>query len=349
MTVAHLQACIASAPPAVPFLTVDGTFDAATTAAHPHLNLSHWPGNTTPAELKHDLSTGIALNYVRLSPAERARLSGDARLVVNNHYDTDGCCAAFAVVRPEEALPLAERLLAVATSGDFFRVPDEDAFCADLVLSGLADPTRSPLGSELVGLADEARYTRALDAALELLPSLCRGDLAPHRDLWERELDELRADRAHLTACEREDVEALDLTVWRARAAGPGGRAPGRHALFGETEADRALYVEETPAGTRLRLVVSTLSWFEIVSHERLPRPDLEALARTLEEREGPASGGVSHWRTQGARNASPELWFGGGGLDSFAEHNGALSTSRLGGAEVEAQVRRHLDRAATR
>ena len=49
---------IVDGPPAEPVITVDGAIGA------PGLNLSHWPGNTTPKELRHDLSTGSALASV---------------------------------------------------------------------------------------------------------------------------------------------------------------------------------------------------------------------------------------------------------------------------------------------
>jgi tetratricopeptide (TPR) repeat protein len=78
-----------------PAISVDGAW------GQPGLNLSHWPGNATPASLRHDLSTGIAL-ALRAAPAdERARLAAGCRSIANNHFDTDGCCAMFAVRRPE--------------------------------------------------------------------------------------------------------------------------------------------------------------------------------------------------------------------------------------------------------
>ena len=61
----------ASALPAV-VVSVDGL------TGLPGLHLSHWPGNATPSELRHDLSTGCALAFARLAPEERRRLIGDA-------------------------------------------------------------------------------------------------------------------------------------------------------------------------------------------------------------------------------------------------------------------------------
>lgn len=326
----------------VPLVSVDGAFSAAERTA-PHLNLSHWPGNSTPAALKRDLSTGIALAFARLPAAERDALCPGARLVVNNHYDTDGCCASFALLRPDLALPRAERLLAIAACGDFFALPDEDAFCCDLVLTHLADPERSPLAAELEGLDDHARYTRAQAEGLRILPALCDGNLRPYESLWAPELAALREDCARLAAADRSHDAELDCSVWSDVAGEPGTRLPGRHALFADGDLDRALFLESSAAGTRARFVLSTLSWFDLPSRTPRPRPDLEALAAELNELEGASPDAARAWRAQGARNASPELWFGGADQPSFAEHNDQLAPSRLGPAAISERLRAAL------
>jgi len=93
-----------------PVLSVDGAWNA------PGLNLSHWPGNTTPKELKHDLSTGIALAFARLPEGRQEELAEGCVALANNHFDTDGVCAMFAVRHPELALPRSEELLAAAAA-----------------------------------------------------------------------------------------------------------------------------------------------------------------------------------------------------------------------------------------
>ncbi|HZO09437.1 MAG TPA: DUF6687 family protein, partial [Myxococcota bacterium] len=119
-------------------VSVDGAWD------QPGLNLSHWPGNATPKELRHDLSTGAALNFGRLAAEARARLAAGCRAIANNHFDTDGACAVFAVRHPELALPREKGLLEAAAAGDFYQVPSEKAFVLDAVITNLADPARSP-------------------------------------------------------------------------------------------------------------------------------------------------------------------------------------------------------------
>ena len=96
--------------PGEPVVCVDGALGA------PGLELSHWPGNRTPRELRDDLSTGIALRFARLPAARRAELARGCTAVAINHYDTDGACALFAVLRPEAAIPRERALLDVAAA-----------------------------------------------------------------------------------------------------------------------------------------------------------------------------------------------------------------------------------------
>ncbi|HKE01068.1 MAG TPA: DUF6687 family protein, partial [Planctomycetota bacterium] len=60
------------------------------------LCLSHWPGNTTPMDLRRDLSTGIALAFAAIPAPERSRRFGRLDVVANDHHDTDGLLAVFA-------------------------------------------------------------------------------------------------------------------------------------------------------------------------------------------------------------------------------------------------------------
>src|ERR1044072_5371307 len=83
----------------VPKLSVDGTVDNS-------IHFSHWEGNRTPAELKADTSTEIALNLAA-SP-NRAHLTNGIELVTNNHFDTDGVLSVWTVLNGERALPYGE-------------------------------------------------------------------------------------------------------------------------------------------------------------------------------------------------------------------------------------------------
>jgi hypothetical protein len=322
---------VASALPD-PAISVDGAW------GQPGLNLSHWPGNTTPAALRHDLSTGVALHFARLRQNERERLADGCRTIANNHFDTDGCCAMFAVRRPESALAREGKLLEAAAAGDFFQTPSDHAFRLDAVITNLADPERSPWSDRFRGLDDVSKHTLLVTEIVERMPELLDGDLAEFADLWRPEAEDLAADRAALVAAARDEIVHLDHCVWE----GPAGAAfdPGRHALFGTTKSDRILAIgRPAGGGTTYRFLLSTLSWFDLVTRTALPRPDLGSLAARLNEAEGTPSGAVTAWRFQATESPSPELWFGDAELEFFSERSPALRPSRLEPAFVRREI----------
>src|SRR5258706_6881584 len=98
-------------------LSVDGTVDNA-------IHFSHWKGNKTPASVKADTSTEIALNLV--SAPDREELTQGIDLVTNNHFDTDGVLSVWTVLTGERALELREKLIAAAEAGDFSELSTGD-------------------------------------------------------------------------------------------------------------------------------------------------------------------------------------------------------------------------------
>jgi len=307
--VASLPIRILEGLPPEPVVSVDGAWDA------PGLNLSHWPGQKTPPELRHDLSTGIALNFSRLPEARQQELARGCTALANNHYDTDGVLALFALARPEAALPQASFLLEAAAAGDLFRVPSERAFALDALITSLGK-----------GRGGAAAHQAVVLDLVERLPEILAGGLEGLREHWQPELERLRADLEALRGAAKDEIVHLELAVWTSERP----IAPGRHALFGTSECDRALVLARGPGGTEARLVVNTTSWFELVSRPGLPRPDLDALAVRLNALEGTAPGSALAWRTQSSESPAPELWFGRAELEFFAEHNDALAPSRL-------------------
>src|SRR5436189_469812 len=102
----------------VPKLSVDGTVDNA-------IHFSHWRGNETPASVKADTSTEIALNVV--AAPNRDELTQGIDLVVNNHFDTDGVLSVWTMLTGERALELRDKLIPAAEAGDFGELRTEDA------------------------------------------------------------------------------------------------------------------------------------------------------------------------------------------------------------------------------
>ncbi|MBL8862056.1 MAG: hypothetical protein JNK02_08595 [Planctomycetes bacterium] len=322
-------------------VSVDGAW------GQPGLSLSHWPGNATPAELRHDLSTGIALAFARLPAARRRELAAGCVAIANNHVDTDGACALFAVRHPEAALARADQLLEAAWAGDFFRAPSERAVALDLVVGGLYDAQRSPWNARFAGLDDRERREFVTLELVGRWAEILDGDLIEFADLWRAGLESFAADRADLARAQRDELVHLDAAVFTAPEGAASSRPradatnfdPGRHALFGATSADRVFVVGPRGAGATYRLVIGTGSWFDLVSGPKLPRPDLAALAARLNALEGTEPCAQAAWRAQPVATPSPELWFGRRDAELFAEHAPWLETSRLAPRTVKSAV----------
>src|SRR5687767_13980375 len=129
----------------VPKLSVDGTVPNS-------VHFSHWEGNETPAELKADTSTEIALNLVA-SP-QQSQFTRGIELVTNNHFDTDGVLSVWTVLNGNRVLPFKEILISTAEAGDFSEMTSETGVRASIVIQGLdqaGNETQegSPLGQFL--------------------------------------------------------------------------------------------------------------------------------------------------------------------------------------------------------
>src|SRR5882724_12343291 len=130
----------------VPKLSVDGTVSNS-------VHFSHWEGNQTPAQLKADTSTEIALNLV--SAPNRNQLTRGIELVTNNHFDTDGVLSVWTVLTGERALELREKLIPAAAAGDFSEFTNAQAVRASIVIQGsesaIDEDAGSPLAHQLAG------------------------------------------------------------------------------------------------------------------------------------------------------------------------------------------------------
>ncbi|MFT5285296.1 MAG: hypothetical protein ACI8TQ_001458 [Planctomycetota bacterium] len=320
----NLPVRIDSSCPKTGVIAVDGAWGSS------GLNLSHWPGNTTPLDLVHKLSTGCALRFAKLPERERLERAGDAAAIVNNHYDTDGVMALFATRFPALGLEHETQILAAAAAGDFFREPNTRAIALDALVTRFVDPLHSEAARSLEQASADERHTELTLQLLDELPDLLIAQELPYPELWRPVVERADLDRDELSGTAREESETLDLcsihssVPWRSVG-------PGRHTLFGSTDCDRVLAIAPHPSGGHsVRLIVSTQSWFVPACHNRLVRPDLERLADTLNQLDPHASVDDQMWRAQSQRNASPELWFGTADIASFAEHSEALRPTEL-------------------
>src|SRR5687767_13246758 len=168
----------------VPKLSVDGTVDTNS------IHFSHWQGNTTPAELKADTSTEIAVNLVA-SP-KRAELTNNIELVTNNHFDTDGVLSVWTVLNGERALAHRDLLIAAAEAGDFSEYSSDDGVRVSIAIQGAeqSSPNNddgSPLAQMLAGREFATRIVDNDALAYELvLPEVERllTNVNAYEPLW---------------------------------------------------------------------------------------------------------------------------------------------------------------------
>ena len=304
-----------------PHLSVDGM-----TPVGP--NLSHWPGNRTPPQWRADLSTGIALRYSRADTIEQERFLGDAQLVLNDHYDTDGFGSLLAVLRPQVAHDREEVLLAAAATGDFGVWHTWRAFAIDRAIVHLAAPA-SPVAATFAAIRDPQelslrRYAWLLDHAEELLdqPQTFAPVYAEELARVQEEIDAgLRG------AIEQQLHRELGLAV--LTSTGP------RHRMTLNTLAGayRVLHVQGGTHGPRYRFHDRTESWFAMVTLQPLPRRDLRELARQLDALEPGHDG--ARWCADPPQEPIPELYFGVPAAQEYGQITRQLMPSRLRPAQV--------------
>lgn len=313
-------------------LSVDGMSPAGP-------NLSHWPGNRTPAEFKADLSTGISLRFARASAAAQERFLAGASQVLNDHYDTDGFLSLLAVTRPEVALVREELCLAAAATGDYGVFVTPRAFAIDRIVVNLGRRP-GPLHGDLHGLpfpeCNFRRYRWLVEHAEVVLdrPDDLDALFAPELATMQ---DALRA--AEAGALQRQLCHREGLAVLTSRLDLP------RMALNTYSVLHRVLHVREAD-GPFYRLHERTESWFDMVTVSPPPRRDLRPLAAQLQALEPPRTDGA-RWNADAPTEPIPELYFGIPSEQAYGEVDRDLRPSQLAPARVIDLVRAWFDGAA--
>lgn len=243
------------------------------------LTLSHWPGSSTPATLRHDLSAGMAFRYLR-----SRRRWPEAGAVTSDHFDQDGLVTVAALTAPEAALEEEDALLAVAEAGDFVRGGDRRAARVSFALASLAERW------DRTGDRNPAMGGGLHREALALLPDLlARPDR--YADMWKEEDDFLGAseDAVGSGAVGLSDVPEVDLVVVSVPGAGPGPGAAAQfslrrtapvHPMAVHNRSDRTRVLVEAPPYYELYFRYET--WVQLVSRRAPARVDLTDLAGEL-------------------------------------------------------------------
>ena len=323
----------------VPKLSVDGTVENS-------IHFSHWEGNRTPAEVKADTSTEIALKLVA-SP-NRAALTNGIELVTNNHFDTDGVLSVWAVLTGERALAYRDLLIAAAEAGDFSEHSSDDGVRVSIAIQGSdqASPnndTGSPLARLIAGeeVDDDARaYELVLPEVERLLTNI-----NDYESLWREGWESVAAaiesfERGESTVSEFPETKVSLITLAPKLFDGA-GFSPTRHAapytaISKFAKGELFLIAIPTSSGWFYRLDYPYYSWAETVVRPRVQRRDLTAVLQLLNEKERNQDG---RWKMDNREMTSAV---------KFLDSAGTLAASRLEPHEVAEVLTSSLSLAAT-
>lgn len=317
----------------VPKLSVDGTVDNA-------IHFSHWQGNQTPAELKADTSTEIALNLV--AAPNRNELTRGIELVTNNHFDTDGVLSVWTVLTGERALELRERLIPAAEAGDFSEFRNAAAVRASIVIQGSDQPipdtdSRSPLAYQLAGEdVDDARAYELVLPKVERL--LTRTD--EYEPLWRGAWDQIAKaiesfERGASTVTESGEA-GVSLVTLAPDVFSPSGFNPTRHAapytaISHYTKGRLFLITTPLRGGWSYRIDYPYYSWAETIVRPRIERRDFSPLLLRLNQSEGEKEG---VWKADSSELASAFKFLG---------NDGTLAASTLAPDDVAQAIRQEM------
>jgi hypothetical protein len=319
----------------VPKLSVDGIVPAS-------VHFSHWQGNRTPARVKADSSTEIALNVV--AAPDREELTEGIELVTNNHFDTDGVLSVWTMLTGERALDLRDALVAAAEAGDFSANTGAQAIRASLVLqggdgftpdAGVASPLARHLAGDGANVDEERAYALVLP---EVERVLTRTNYYEHlwHDEWAKTEASLESFASGASRVEEGAATGLSVVTLSRTLYGAHGFSPTRHAApyTAITEHARGrIYLIALPLERAwgYRVDYPYYSWAETVVRPPVSRYDFAPLVARLAELEQNTEG---RWQinTEGLSSAF-----------NFADADGQLRTSSLAPERVADELRAEL------
>lgn len=314
---------------AEPKLSVDGTVDNA-------IHFSHWQGNHTPASVKADTSTEIALNVV--AAANRNELTQGIDLVTNNHFDADGVLSVWTMLNGERALQLRGKLIAAAEAGDFAEFSSVDAVRSSIVIQGSDSPidkSGSPLARHLAGeeITDEARAYELVLPHVERVITETNAFEELWRDSWmriEAALDSFAKGESRVEEDTRSRLSVVTLApeLFGANGFDPYQHAPPFTAISRHARGELFLVATPLNDGWAYRIDYPYYSWAETVVRPAIPGRDFSRLVSRLNELEKSPTGS---WQIDSSDLSS---------AIKFRDESGKLTASRLTPDNVASHLR---------
>lgn len=276
----------------LPNIIVDGAKNESTV-----LTLSHWPGNTTPEELKADLSAESVFNYL-----SRTECAVSAQVASNNHFDTDGLVGLYTLLNQDEALSRKDYLLDIASAGDFEVYKERDAARITFVLDAWRNPQLSPLKSSIF----KESYSEVTNVLYEeLLPRFERimEKIGSFEKYWKQQDDLLEESEDNLQSgvykLQQHPEQDLAIVLMPDSNRAPGD-AIQRMAIHNRTDCMRVLLMQET----NFELYYRYETWVDYQSRKLAPRIDLQELAESLSKQE--SMDGT--WQFSGINDITPTM-----------------------------------------
>jgi hypothetical protein len=315
----------------VPKLSVDGTVDNA-------IHFSHWKGNQTPASVKADTSTEIALNLA--AAPNRAELTGGIDLVTNNHFDTDGVLSVWTMLNGERALELRDQLIAAAEAGDFSEMSTQEGVRASIVIQGSDSLTEvgSPLARQLAGseVTDDAHAYELVLPLVERVLTRTNDYASLWVDPWNRIATALESFAKGRSRVEEDHEAKLSLVTLAPDIFSSVGFKPTRHcapftAISHHARGEVLLIATPLDGGWAYRIDYPYYSWAETIVRPKIERRDFSSLiARLNEAEENPAG----HWKIDTSELASAA---------KFSDASGKLAASSIELDAVASELRSAL------
>ncbi|MDJ0926126.1 MAG: hypothetical protein QNJ73_00635 [Gammaproteobacteria bacterium] len=274
------------------------------------LTLSHWPNNSTPAELKRDTSTETVFAYLDAPHQHRA-----AGIVSNNHFDEDGLFSMYALCAPAHALDHRDLLIDASRAGDFGVYESRDAARLCFAIESCASPDTSPLDADIFTGCERQQVAALYPAMLDYLPDLL-DRLRERATLWADQDAQLAASLRLIQSgvVTIEEHAGVDLAVVRIPADLPAqvarrylrAEAAPVHpfAIHQYTDCNRIVRVQ----GRRYELQYRYESWVQLASRRPALRADLAALAARLNEIES----APGTWIGEDVNEVAPRLFLDG-------------------------------------
>lgn len=265
-------------------ICVDANFPAK-------LQISHWPGHSTPNELFADTSTEMAFKLIE-SPNKEDYLKG-IEVISNNHFDSDGVIASFVLNNPDYALAHKQALINICTTGDFFEFTTEDALKADYVLNNLIDYDKSMFRDQIENEPFPNAVQLMYEKAFEILPNLVENvDL--FEEFWKDDFEWYKkSDQSFET---QQSVFSnygdIRLTVLESDFE---IHPVAKFSLAGH---DIVLSAVKHDEGKLYQLEYKPYTWHSTTRHKRIERKELESLSEKLNQIETNKNG---KWQVLGS------------------------------------------------